>query len=134
VPTEVRQTRRRRPAAIALVIVAACGCLALGWWQWTRFQSVSGTYQNLGYALQWPVFAWFCVYAYRKFVRYEVEPPEPHKHGTVTEIPAGLLPERPQSAEPPPDDDALREYNAYLAELARNDGHANSQKQNRTTA
>src|SRR6201996_2962788 len=60
---EVSTTRRRRPALVALVIVAACGCLALGWWQWTRFQSMSGTFQNLGYALQWPLFAWFCVYA-----------------------------------------------------------------------
>ncbi|AGL26829.1 hypothetical protein J113_09340 [Mycobacterium tuberculosis CAS/NITR204] len=70
-------TRRRRPALIALVIIATCGCLALGWWQWTRFQSTSGTFQNLGYALQWPLFAWFCVYAYRNFVRYEETPPQP---------------------------------------------------------
>ena len=89
--------KRRRPAAIALVIVAACGCLALGWWQWTRFQSVSGSYQNLGYALQWPMFAGFCVYAYRKFVRYEDVPPEPRKSPALTEIPAGLLPERPEA-------------------------------------
>jgi DNA-binding transcriptional regulator of glucitol operon len=113
-----------------LVIVAACGCLALGWWQWTRYESVSGTVQNLGYALQWPMFAWFCVYAYRKFVRYEEAPPEPHRPGAVTEIPAGLLPERPAATQPPPDDPALREYNAYLAELAKND----TEKQNRTTA
>jgi len=126
----VSTTHRRRPAAIALVIVASCGCLALGWWQWTRFQSVSGTYQNLGYALQWPLFAWFCVYAYRKFVRYEEEPPDPHRSGTVTELPAGLLPERPKPAQVPPEDPALREYNAYLTELAKND----AEKQNRTTA
>jgi len=126
----VPTTRRRRPALIALVIAAACGCLALGWWQWTRFQSVSGTFQNLGYALQWPLFAWFCVYAYRKFVRYEEAPPEPHKSGEMTEIPAGLLPERPKPVQPPPDDPALREYNAYLAELAKED----AEKQNRTTA
>lgn len=113
-----------------LVIVAACGCLALGWWQWTRFESVSGTVQNLGYALQWPLFAWFCVYAYRKFVRYEETPPEPHQPGVVTEIPAGLLPERPAPAQPTPDDPTLREYNAYLAEIAKND----TEKQNRTTA
>ncbi|SPM41563.1 hypothetical protein MNAB215_3772, partial [Mycobacterium numidiamassiliense] len=111
------------------VIVAACGCLALGWWQWTRFQSASGTFQNLGYALQWPMFAGFCVYAYRKFVRYEELPPELHKAGEVTEIPAGLLPERPK-AQAPPDDPALLEYNAYLAELAKND----AEEQNRTTA
>jgi DNA-binding transcriptional regulator of glucitol operon len=128
----VSTTRRRRPALIALVIIAACGCLALGWWQWTRFQSPSGTFQNLGYALQWPLFAWFCVYAYRKFVRYEEVPPEPRNKGAVTEIPAGLLPERPKPVHQPVDDPALREYNAYLAELAKND--AENEKQNRTTA
>jgi DNA-binding transcriptional regulator of glucitol operon len=113
-----------------LVIVAALGCLALGWWQWTRFESNSGTFQNLGYALQWPFFAGFCVYAYRKFVRFEEAPPEPADIGK-TEIPAGLLPERPAAQRPSADDDpALREYNAYLAELARND----HEPQDRTTA
>lgn len=111
-----------------LVITAACGCLALGWWQWTRFQSTGGTFQNLGYALQWPLFAWFCVYAYRKYVRYEEMPPEPRERYVVTEIPAGLLPERPATAPPPPDDPVLRDYNAYLAELAEHD------KQNRNSA
>jgi DNA-binding transcriptional regulator of glucitol operon len=115
---------------IILAIAAAAGCLALGWWQWTRFQSPSGTFQNLGYALQWPLFAWFCVYAYRKFVRYEEIPPEPHRHGAVTEIPDGLLPERPAHSQQQSDDPALREYNAYLAQLAAQD----SEKQNRTTA
>jgi DNA-binding transcriptional regulator of glucitol operon len=113
-----------------LVIVATCGCLALGWWQWTRFQSPSGTFQNLGYALQWPLFAWFCVYAYRNFVRYEETPPEPRSNGAMTEIPAGLLPERPKPTHQTPDDPALREYNAYLAGLAQHD----AEKQNRTTA
>jgi DNA-binding transcriptional regulator of glucitol operon len=63
-------------------------------------------------------------------VRYEEAPPEPQKNGAVTEIPAGLLPERPKPMEQPPDDPALREYNAYLAELAKKD----AEKQNRTTA
>jgi DNA-binding transcriptional regulator of glucitol operon len=126
----VSTTRRRRPALIALVIVAACGCLALGWWQWTRFQSVSGTFQNLGYALQWPLFAWFCIYAYRKFVRYEETPPEPRNTDVPTEVPAGLLPERPKPVQQPPDDPALQEYNAFLAELAKKD----AEKENRTTA
>ena len=114
-------TRRRRPALIALVIIAAAGCLALAWWQWTRFESASGTFQNLGYALQWPLFAGFCVYGYYKFVRYEEAPPEPRKHDAVTEIPAGLLPERPKAAARSDDDPATREYNAYLADLAKTD-------------
>jgi DNA-binding transcriptional regulator of glucitol operon len=104
-----------------LVVVAAAGCLALAWWQWTRFESASGSFQNLGYALQWPLFAGFCVYAYYKFVRYEEAPPELRKRDTVTEIPSGLLPERPEAATPSDDDPALREYNAYLAELAKED-------------
>ncbi|MEB3071558.1 hypothetical protein [[Mycobacterium] vasticus] len=120
-------TRRRRPALVVLVIVATVACLALGWWQWTRFQEVNGNFQNLGYALQWPLFAWFCVYAYRKFVRYEEEPPELHPADAVTEIPDGLLPQRPAAAAST-DDPAMREYNAYLAELTEDD------RQNRNTA
>jgi len=100
-------------------VFTALACLALGWWQWQRFESATGTGQNLGYALQWPLFAAFVVYAYRKFVRYEQEPPPPHKPGALTEIPAGLLPERPSADVPEPEDPALREYNAYLAELAK---------------
>jgi DNA-binding transcriptional regulator of glucitol operon len=126
---KVVTTRRRRWALIPLVLLAACGCLALGWWQWTRFQGASGTYQNLGYALQWPLFAWFCVYAYRKYVRYEETPPPP-KNRARTELPPGLLPERPEPAPKATDDPVVRQYNAYLAELARND----TEKQDRTTA
>ena len=124
-------TRRRRPALIALALLSATGCLALGWWQWTRFQSASGSFQNLGYALQWPAFAGFCIYAYYTFVRYEDAPPEPRETCAVTEIPAGLLPERPKSAQHNADDAALRDYNTYLAELAKAD---NDRRQNRTTA
>lgn len=47
--------------------------LFLAYWQWTRFKSGSGTFQNLGYAFQWPLFAVFVVYAYRTAMRYENE-------------------------------------------------------------
>jgi DNA-binding transcriptional regulator of glucitol operon len=123
-------TRRRRPALIVLVAVAACGCLALGWWQWSRFESASGDFQNLGYALQWPLFAGFCVYAYYKFVRYEEAPPDPRQNRGMTEIPPDLLPEPPRAAPQASDDPALAEYNAYLAELAE----ATGDREDRTTA
>lgn len=58
-------------AVIVFVAVAAGVCLALGYWQWDRYESASGTGQNLGYALQWPLFAAFCVYGYRRFVKLE---------------------------------------------------------------
>jgi DNA-binding transcriptional regulator of glucitol operon len=113
-----------------LVAVAACGFLAMGWWQWTRFDSASGSFQNLGYALQWPLFAGFCFYAYYKFVRYEEVPPDPVSRRGMTEIPPELLPQRPAPAPPPPDDPELREYNTYLAALAESDTNS----ENRTTA
>ena len=124
--------RRRRPALIVLVIVAAAAA-----WRWVggsgqHFSRPSGTFQNLGYALQWPLFAWFCVYAYRKFVRYEEEPPRTaqarRRHRDTRRAAAGTAQAR--AAANRPDDPALREYNAYLAELAKTD----TEKQNRTTA
>lgn len=128
--------RHRRFALIALVIVAATGCLALGWWQWNRWESTSGSFQNLGYALQWPLFAAFCVYAYRKFIQLEENPPEQQERVTPTELPDGLLPERPAPAAQS-QDRVLQEYNAYLAELAKSDNGTADQDntdQKRTTA
>lgn len=58
---------------IALVIFFVMLFLFLAYWQWTRFRSGSGTFQNLGYAFQWPLFAVFVVYAYRTTLRYENE-------------------------------------------------------------
>lgn len=113
---------RRRPALIALVVVSFLGCLALAWWQWDRFESASGTGQNLGYALQWPLFAAFVIYAYRRFVQLEAENADPDaapKSEGPREIPADLLPQRPTArAELDPD---MVEYNRYLAELAARD-------------
>lgn len=139
---------------IALVILAAAGCLALGWWQWGRFESASGTFQNLGYALQWPFFAGFCVYAYFKFVRLEENPEEAIAPPEVpTEIPQDLLPQRPgtaarDTADSDDTDATLADYNAYLAALAQqdaelaqqttevtpNDSPQDHEQQDRTTA
>ncbi len=78
------------------------------------------------------MFAAFCVYAYFKFVRLEEAPPEyePNESGTVTEIPDGLLPDRPKAVTPADDDDpTLREYNAYLAGLAQSDPDTEHRRQ-----
>lgn len=125
------------------MVVAALACLGLGWWQWGRFESSSGTAQNLGYALQWPLFAGFVVFAYFRFVRLErdtaaqgteapetAEPSSPAesaaparrrvvKRTAPREIPAGILPERPTAARD--DDPVLAEYNKYLADLHAQD-------------
>lgn len=74
-----------RPALVLLVVVLALTALALGWWQWERFSSASGTAQNLGYALQWPLFAGFALFAYFRFVRLETETAGTQQSGTATE-------------------------------------------------
>lgn len=122
----------RRPALILFVIVAFAACLALGYWQWGRYESGTGTGQNLGYALQWPLFAGFVIFAYVRFVRLEKaaqleSEPQPAdaapraepKPAKAREIPAGLLPERPKAAAT--DDPQTAEYNRYLAELHAGD-------------
>ncbi|MBC3184992.1 hypothetical protein H7347_00050 [Corynebacterium sp. zg-331] len=62
-----------RASHVVFLALAVTATLALAWWQWMRFRSGSGTFQNLGYALQWPVFGAFFVHAYRKFMEYENE-------------------------------------------------------------
>lgn len=120
----------RRGALVVLVLVVALGCLALGWWQWERFSSASGNFQNLGYALQWPLFAGFAVYAYRRFVRLESgQEDEQRRPAAATELPTDLLPPRPAagrsgnaaSNNDPAEQTGLSEYNTYLAELASRD-------------
>ncbi|MFD1815542.1 transcriptional regulator [Rhodococcus gannanensis] len=121
-----RTSSRRRPALIVFVIVAAAACLALGYWQWTRFEAVGGNGQNLGYAFQWPLFAAFVVYAYRRFVQLEDSDPEDQQrivHGEEQrEIPADLLPQRTTAVAESldaddPGDEAHQAYNNYLAQL-----------------
>ena len=128
--TTRRGARRHRPALLVLVALAAVVCLGMAWWQWDRYESTSGTGQNLGYALQWPAFAIAFVWAYRRFVVLEADPDEVEKLKPqgVTEIPEGILPDRATTpsassfaADPAHDDSTLTDYNRYLAELAAAD-------------
>lgn len=83
---------------LALAVVAT---LLLAWWQWTRFRSGSGSFQNLGYALQWPVFGVFFIIAYRKYIEYERDrmlgdetPAAPSTDDEMRALPEDLLPTR----------------------------------------
>lgn len=49
----------RALAIVAVSLVAVVGGALLAWWQWTRYQSATGSLQNLGYVLQWPLFGVF---------------------------------------------------------------------------
>lgn len=49
----------RALAIVVVSLIAVIGGGLLAWWQWTRYESASGTLQNLGYVLQWPLFGVF---------------------------------------------------------------------------
>ena len=64
---------RVRIVQIIFLVLAVIATLLLAWWQWDRWQSNGGSFQNLGYAIQWPIFGIFFVVAYRKYIQYEKE-------------------------------------------------------------
>ena len=114
---------------ILLLAAAVVTCLLLARWQWHRYQSGSGTFQNLGYAMQWPFFAAFFVYAYRTGIKMENEKIDAENAGgsmddlyeadlrryggeaATTEIDESFLPERPRLD--------VEEYNEMLAPRRR---------------
>ena len=90
---------RVRIIQIIFLVLAVIATLLLAWWQWSRWQSNGGSFQNLGYAIQWPIFGIFFVVAYRKYIQYEKErlqgdispaaPTQPTDE--ITEVPQDFL-------------------------------------------
>jgi DNA-binding transcriptional regulator of glucitol operon len=56
-------------AIVAVSVISLIGGCLLAWWQWTRFESASGTLQNLGYVLQWPLFGIFPAFMFYRIYR-----------------------------------------------------------------
>ncbi|PZS15147.1 MAG: hypothetical protein DLM60_17965 [Pseudonocardiales bacterium] len=113
-----------------LVVTLCAAFVRLGRWQWDRSQSPTGDWQNLGYALQWPLFAVVLVAAWARFLWLEHHraPETGSQHpemvpGSPTSEPAAPVSRRPADRpirEDDPDDE-LAAYNAYLARLAEQD-------------
>jgi hypothetical protein len=128
---------------LTLGAMVTCGWLAA--WQWQRAGSAMGTALNVGYGLQWPVFAVFFGVMWWRMLRMEAaklarpgpdaagdHPPtsaapaaetglriaEP-RPATSPDAPSPFGP-RPRSARPATDEDdpELAAYNRMLAELA----------------
>ena len=112
---------------LTLGAMVTCGFLAV--WQWRRAGSAMGSAVNVGYGLQWPVFAVFFAWIWWRMLRIE-----------IAKLPTSAEPE-PQSAPPPVDrapspfvyrpgrvgpideaeSPALAEYNRVLSALAAHD-------------
>jgi DNA-binding transcriptional regulator of glucitol operon len=135
VPATPRTSQRLAIAGVCAVSLLIC--CGLAWWQWDRYSSATGTLQNLGYVLQWPLFGLFpafMFYRIRKLRRQaeesdaaamaELTRPErietPVEREPVSEMAYRLPVERP-AAPSGDDDDELAAYNRYLAELRSRD-------------
>ncbi len=109
-----------------LVALAATAFVALGFWQWDRSQSIAGDFQNLGYALQWPLFAVFAVLAWWRVLWLESRRTLATPESAAPPPPPPPPPPAPAKRRPPPvqedeSDDELAAYNAFLARLAEQD-------------
>ena len=122
-----------------IVATIATGFLAV--WQWDRAHDAGGSFQNLGYALQWPLFGAFTIFLWIKLIRMD----RAQQRGeTESDVHAGgeseaedessaEVSEEPEKRRtrplvPPPappvdveEDPELAEYNRYLAGLNESD-------------
>jgi hypothetical protein len=124
-----------------LTIGAVVTCGLLGAWQWGKAGSAMGSALNVGYGLQWPLFAVFFAVMWFRMLRLEIrmrggeqpevaEPPlipasELHREPDPepeADAPSPFTP-RPGAAEPITDetDPQLAAYNRMLSALAEQD-------------
>ena len=119
----MRVVTPRRLAIVGVCLLSLVVCCGLAVWQWQRFESATGTWQNLGYVLQWPLFGLFPAFLFWRMRKLRTE-----------HTAAAAVREEPEPAdEPPPprprpvvvrdddDDPELAEYNRYLAQLNARD-------------
>jgi hypothetical protein len=122
----------RALAIVAVSLVAVVGGALLAWWQWTRYTSATGTIQNLGYVLQWPLFGVFPAFMFWRIHRtaqreriaagpdapdadapVPAARPEPELDPRLT-----YTQNRTVAGSDPELDQELLAYNNYLAQLA----------------
>ena len=128
---------------LTLGAMATCGWLAV--WQWQRAGSAMGSALNVGYGLQWPVFAVFFGVMWWRMLRMEARlapDPAPEQGAAAPEgaaapaaaprapaAPVGAadpspFTARPRTPQPAPTADenpGLAEYNRLLRQLAESD-------------
>jgi hypothetical protein len=115
---------------LTLGAMVTCGLLSA--WQWGRAESATGSLLNVGYGLQWPLFAVFFGVMWFRMLRLEVrrlngEQPEvaPPPPAPAPPEPKGPSPFTPRAAtvEPITDetDPELAAYNRMLNALAEQD-------------
>lgn len=103
----------------AFALVAVCGMLALGYWQYRR--AMEGNALSWAYTFEWPIFACFGVVFWAKTIRDEFRPPDTESVADRVEHAVGAA-ANPEARGKEllvwePEDPELAAYNAYLARL-----------------
>jgi DNA-binding transcriptional regulator of glucitol operon len=109
-------------------LVSLALCCGLAWWQWDRFMSASGTFQNLGYVLQWPLFGLFPAFMFWRIKKLRereqaeaADPAVPRAAPAEVTVPAPRRALVRQPAIVTEEDAELAAYNSYLRELHARD-------------
>ena len=117
----------RRLLIVVACVISLLGACLLAWWQWNRYESASGSWQNLGYVLQWPLFGLFPAFMVWRVKKLRSAQRAGAGPVAVPARPAGpAAPVRPMATvetngpHPEPDDE-LTAYNRYLAQLNAKD-------------
>lgn len=112
----------RRVGIVALCVLAMIACVGLAWWQWQRFESSTGSWQNLGYVLQWPLFGLFPAFMFWRLRTLRGQHPKPLAAEVRSEpVPQPRTPAIRVERDDVDDDPELAAYNSYLAELNARD-------------
>jgi len=117
---------------LTLGAMVTCGFLAA--WQWERAGSAMGSAVNIGYGIQWPIFAIFFGAMWWRFLRLEVRALREEQAAAAPPVgnPVAAPPLNPgpspfrrspvsAPAVTDAEDPELAEYNRILAALARHD-------------
>ncbi|MGQ0840147.1 hypothetical protein [Actinokineospora sp.] len=97
----------RKVLVVGVCVLSLVVCCGLAWWQWQRFSAANGTFQNLGYVLQWPLFGLAPAYMFWRLRRLRAQHPETQPEPEKPPEPVKVI----------HGDDELAEYNRYLARL-----------------
>jgi DNA-binding transcriptional regulator of glucitol operon len=105
----------RRVGIVFLSVLSLVACVGLAWWQWQRFEN-GGTWQNLGYVLQWPLFGLFPAFMFWRLRKLRSQPRALERSEPIAAPPPE--PDKPVVVQDVDDDDPeLAAYNRYLAKL-----------------
>jgi DNA-binding transcriptional regulator of glucitol operon len=108
----------RRVGIVFLCVLSLVACVGLAWWQWQRFED-GGTWQNLGYVLQWPLFGLFPAFMFWRLRKLRAQAPERSEPQPAPPVET----DKPVVRQNVQDDDdpELAAYNRFLAKLNAHD-------------